>query len=163
MDLTVTGQIAALHRMSVAELRDQWLRLYGEPTRSANRDFLFKRLAWRVQELAHGGLGDRAKQRLAELAPNDFVRATSPNVAAPVADPAPLAERPRPRDPRLPSPGTVISKQYRGTELRVVVRDDGFEFEETMYPSLTALTKQITGCASINGRLFFGLSTRKRS
>ena len=45
----------------------------------------------------------------------------------------------------------------------MVVRDDGFEFDGAMYGSLTALAKQITGCKSINGKLFFGISERKRS
>ena len=51
MDTSVIGQIAALKRMSVAELSGEWLRLYGEPARSRNRDYLFRRLAWRIQEL----------------------------------------------------------------------------------------------------------------
>ena len=111
----------------------QWLRLYGEPTRSANRDFLFKRLAWRVQELAYGGLGDQAKQRLAELVPDNLIRATTPNVAPPVANPASPAESTQPRrDPRLPAVGAVITKQYKGAELRVVVRGEGFEFESIL-------------------------------
>ena len=59
-------------------------------------------------------------------------------------------------------PGTVISKQYKGRELRVTVRDDGFELEGQMYPSATALAKAITGSRSINGNLFLGLSKRKR-
>ncbi len=159
MDLSITGQIAALRRMTVGELREQWQRLYDEPTRSRNKDYLWKRLAWRVQELAHGGLSDRAKQRIEELAPDGFVRARTPNVAPPAADP----ERRAPRDPRLPSPGTVITKQYKGRELRVVVRDDGVEFDGAMHPSMTALAKHVTGCRSINGRLFWGLSKRKRT
>ncbi len=72
-------------------------------------------------------------------------------------------EEPRPvRDPRLPTPGTVITKCYKGGELRVVVRDAGLEFDGAMYTSLTALAKKITGCRSINGPLFFGLTTRSR-
>ena len=164
MDLSITAQIAALRRMSVAELRGEWLRLYGEPTRSRNKQFLFRRLAWRVQELAYGGLTDHAKQRIEELAPSDFERACTPAQANPVADVAPVEPRSRSRrDPRLPTPGSVVTKSYKGRELRVAVRDDGFEFEGAMYGSLTALAKEITGCRSINGKLFFGLTQRKRS
>ena len=57
----------------------------------------------------------------------------------------------------------MIVKRYKGRELRVVVRNDGVEFDGTMFGSLTALAKQITGCKSINGKLFFGLTQRKRS
>ena len=43
MDMSMVGQLAALRRLSVSELRGEWLRLYGEPTRSTNRDFLLRR------------------------------------------------------------------------------------------------------------------------
>ncbi len=161
MDTSILGRINALRQMTVAELRVEWERLYGEPTRSRNKQFLYRRLAWRIQELAHGGLSDRARERLEELAPDGFVRARTPNVAASVGNPATPAVPHR--DPRLPSPGTVITKQYKGRELRVVVCDDGVEFDGAMHPSLTALAKHVTGCRSINGRLFWGLSKRKRT
>ena len=75
MDKPVIADIARLRGMSVAELRDEWFRLYGEPTRSRNRDYLWKRLAWRVQELRHGGLSDAARSRIDEMAPDGFIRA----------------------------------------------------------------------------------------
>jgi len=160
-----TGMIRKLHRlrqMTVGELRLEWERLYGEPTRSRNKDFLFRRLAWRVQELQHGGLSDRAKQRMKELATDGFIRARPPKLDAHVADPAP-AHSPRPRrDRRLPAAGTVITKMYKGTELRVVVRDDGIEYDGAMFPTFSALAKHVTGSKSINGKLFFGLTERKR-
>ena len=60
--------VAALGRMTVAQLRGKYLELFGEPTRSGNRDFLFKRIAWRVQSLAEGTLSERARRRAEELA-----------------------------------------------------------------------------------------------
>ena len=158
MESSVIRQIHRLRQMTVGDLRLEWMKLYGESTRSRNRDYLWKRLAWRVQELANGGLSDDARKRIDDLDAEGFIRARTPNVAAPAADP----ERRPARDPRLPSPGTVITKQYRRRELRVVVREDGLEFEGAMYGSLTELAKQITGCKSINGRLFWGLSKRAR-
>ncbi len=74
---------------------------------------------------------------------------------------APDAPRPR-RDPRIPSPGTLITKAYKGRELRVVVRDDGLELDGTMYATATALAKAVTGSKSINGNLFLGITKRKR-
>ena len=70
MDLTVIGQLTALRQMTVPELRQEWARLYGEPARSSNRAYMWKRLAWRIQELAHGGLSDATRVRLEELAPD---------------------------------------------------------------------------------------------
>ena len=163
METSVICQIHRLRQLTVGELRIEWLKLYGEPARHRNRDYMWKRLAWRVQELAHGGLSERARQRIEELAPDGFVRARTPNVAAPAADPPPAKPAGPHRDSRFPSPGTVITKSYKGRELRVVVREDGVEFDGGMYPSLTALAKYVTGSTSINGRLFFGLTQRKRA
>ena len=56
----------------------------------------------------------------------------------------------------------MITKTYRGRELRVVIRDDGLELDGTMYPSATALAKTVTGSKSINGWLFLGIAKRKR-
>ena len=97
MDTSIIGQIAAFRRMTVGELRVEWERLFGESTRSRNRTYLSKRLAWRVQQLAHGGLSERAKARIEELAPDGFVRARPPAQTAAVADPEPPQPPPRPR------------------------------------------------------------------
>lgn len=165
MDTSMLGRINALRQMTVAELQAEWLRLYGEPTRSRNRTYLWKRLAWRVQELEHGGLSEQAKERLEQLGQDGFVRARTPSHAPLVEDVAPpgVADvQHRRRDPRLPVPGSVITKNYKGRVLRAVIRDDGVEFDGAMHASLTALAKKITGCKSINGRLFWGLSQRTR-
>ena len=161
-DTSVIRRIHALRQMNVAELRGEWDRLYGEPTRSQNKDYLYRRLAWRVQELQYGGLGDRAKNRIAELAPDTLARARTPREAldAAVATNVPLPPRSK-RDPRLPAPGTVITRNYRGRELRLSVLDDGFELDGVHYRSLSEAARAITG-ARWNGRLFWKLTTRKR-
>ena len=160
MNVTITARIAALRRMTVAELQGEWLRHYGEPTRSRNKQFLFRRLAWRVQELAHGGLSDASKQRIDALASDDFVRARTPAQGALAAA---RARHGLHGDPRRPSLGTVIVKRYKHRELRVVVREDGLELGGTMYATATALAKAVTGSRSINGNLFLGITKRKRN
>ena len=95
MDTSMLSQISALQRKSVADLQAEWLKLYGEPTRSRNRQFLFRRLAWRLQELQGGGLSDAAKDRIDKLAP-EFTRAGTPAVASTTL---PGERHPR-RDPR---------------------------------------------------------------
>lgn len=161
-DRSMLAQIAKLKRMPVAELRLEWRRLYGEETRSRNRDYLWKRLAWRVQELAYGGLDEATNQRLAELAPETDVRARRPNGFDPdklvAHSPPPPATK---RDPRLPTPGTVLTRQWHGTEIRVLVRDAGYEHEGRLFGSLSAVAQAVTG-AKWNGKLFFGLTQRKR-
>lgn len=160
MNQSTIAQISRLRRMSVGQLRDEWFRLYGEPTRSRNRDYLWKRLAWRVQEIAHGGLSDEAKTRIDELAPDGFTRARTPAGAIPDDIPEAPQSKPR-RDPRLPSPGTVLTRQYHGQEIRVLVREDGFEWDDRHFRSLSAAARAVTG-QRWNGWLFFGLTKRKR-
>ncbi len=159
---SVITQIRALQRMSVAELRVRWRELYREESRSRNRDFLIKRLCWRVQECAHGGLSDRAKQRIRELAPTaEFFRAQVPRGFDPEAAPAPV---PPPaaksiRDLRLPASGAVITRTWRRREIRVLVLDDGFEWDGRRFGSLSEVARAVTG-QHWSGPLFFGLRQR---
>lgn len=154
---SLLAEIARLRGMTVGELRARWRDLNGEEARSRNKEFLFRRLAWRVQELAYGGLSDRAKARAAELAGDAPLRIRPPKCFEPTA----LAPPPPKRDPRLPKVGTVLVRQYHGREIRVAVRDDGFEWNGRMFDSLTAVARAITG-QHWNGRLFFGLTARSR-
>ena len=161
---TVVAQIAALQRMTVGQLREKWKELYGgEETRSFNRVYLWRRLAWRVQELAYGGLSERAKARIAELNRDDDLRFLPPRTWSPptIAAPAP-ASRPRDRalrDPRIPAPGSVITRVYHGREIRVTVTETGFEWEGRPYKSLSAVAQAVTG-QKWNGLLFMGLTRR---
>jgi len=162
MESSVIRQIHRLREMTVGELRIEWERLYGSPTASRNRDYLWRRLAWRVQELAHGGLSDRATQRLEELDTDGLIRARTPNVGGDVAVPAPVEQPSRPvRDMRLPSPGTVIVREYKGRQLRLTVLDGGYELDGVVYGSLTEAARAATG-SHWNGKLFWGLTERKR-
>jgi hypothetical protein len=78
MAQNVSQEVAALRRMTPAQLREKYLEVFGEPTRSGNKEFLCKRLAWRLQSLAEGGLSERARQRAAELARDADIRTTMP-------------------------------------------------------------------------------------
>jgi hypothetical protein len=163
MDTSLIRRIHALRQMTVAELRREWERLHEEPPRSRNRDFLFRRLAWRIQELAHGGLSDAARAQLAELAPDGLAHARRPvtgNVALQEGPAAAAPPRAR-RDPRLPTPGTVLVREYKGRQLRLTVLDDGFELDGTCHGSLSEAARAVTG-SRWNGPLFWGLSKRKR-
>ena|SRR6266436_6578843 len=162
---SVTDEILALQKMTVGELRVRWRELYGEDTRSCNRVYLWRRLAWRVQELAYGGLSERAKARIAELSKDDDLRMLPPRYWQPPAGKAGhlAQETPRQplRDPRLPKPGSTLSRRYRGNEIRVLVLENGFEYEGRHYASLSALAREVTG-QRWNGLLFFGLTKRDR-
>jgi len=159
METTLLREIRRIQQLSVDELQTEWSRLYdGEACRSRNRPYMVKRLCWRLQERRYGGLSDRARARLEELAPDGFQRARTPSVGRDVAAPAPVKPV---RDIRLPSPGTVLTRPYRGREIRVVTLADGFEWDGRRFGSLSEVARAVTG-ARWNGRLFFGLTERKR-
>ena len=156
----VIRRIHALRQMNVAELRREWERLYGEPARSRNKDYLYHRLAWRIQELQHGGLSSHARQRIDKIASVSFARARALKLAqdAPRASETPRKSQ---RDLRLPAPGTVIVKAYKGQELRLVVHEDHFELDGQSFRSLSEAARHVTG-AKWNGKLFFGLKRRNK-
>ena len=144
----VTRQLRELLGMTVGELREKHLELFGEPTRSRNKRHLQKRLAWRVQELAEGGLSDRAKARIEELAKDAPLPGTEHRArkrAAKALDAAGGAAETKPRDPRLPPVGTVITRVHKGEEHATTVLDDGFEYRGERYASLSNVAKVITG------------------
>ena len=167
MPTNMNAEIAALKRMTPAQLRDKYAEVFGEPSRSGNKDFLFKRIAWRIQSLAEGDLSERARQRAAELARDADIRVTTPRMprtprqpkastGTPQATVTGTLPRSAPRD-RLPMPGTILTRQYRGRLIEATVLPKGFEWEGEVYRSLSAVAKAVTG-SHWNGFLFFGLN-----
>ena len=153
--------ITALGRMTVTQLRQQHLELFGEPTSAGNKQFLFKRIVWRIQSLAEGTLSERARRRAEELARDADVRMNVPRPPKPGADSKLRSiELPAPRvtaHDRIPIPGTVLTRKYRGRQIDVKVLLNGFEYEGQAYRSLSAVAKTVTG-SHWNGHLFFGLT-----
>ncbi len=160
----IARQIEELNTLTVNQLREKWVHIWNEPCRSRNKDYLRKRIAWRIQALAYGGLSERALNRAVELADETMLRILPPR-KAPLPSPdsktirssfAPSAES------RLPMPGTVITRDYQGRKLIVSVLEKGFEFEGQAYKSLSAVAKAVTG-SHWNGYLFFGLKKGKEA
>jgi len=155
----VTAQIAALSGMTVGELREKFLAVYGEPTRSSNKVYLRKKIAWKIQADAEGGLSQRALDRIEELAPLAPIR-WRPNLKD-VQMPGTEEDRKQaPRDPRLPPVGTVLTRVHKGKKHEVEVLADGFAYDGKRYRSLTQVASLIAQ-SHWNGYLFFGLTGRK--
>ena len=160
MSLNVGKEVAALERMTVKELRVKYAELFGDETRTGNRPWLVKRICWRMQALAEGGLSERARQRAEELANEADLRMSPPKPppAAPAKPARPASHAvPVTGDNRLPLPGTILLRQYKGRPLQVRVLPHGFEYEGDIFKSLSAVAKQITG-SHCNGYLFFRLN-----
>jgi hypothetical protein len=179
MDAETGAQILALERMSTATLRQRYAETFGEATLVQNKAWLIKRIAWRLQAKAEGDLSERARKRASELADDADLRLSPPRpkrdeattaetptaVARPAAPAATLAPTPATiaapagHDPRLPPPGSVITRKYKGRQIQVLVLADGFRFDGKAYASLSAVAKAVTGQHQ-NGFLFFKLNAK---
>ena len=156
MKTEVAVEVARLEKMTVGQLAEQFEELIGEPCRSRHKRYLIRRIAWRLQANAEGGLSERARQRAEELANDAEIRVTAPRekkTNATVPDTLPISAS---RDSRLPPPGNWIERVYKGRTIRVLVMADAFEYEGERYRSLSAIAKVVTG-SHCNGFHFFHL------
>jgi len=156
MQLDIDAEVTKLQAMSTGELARRYAEVFGDQARSRHKAYLIRRIAWRMQALAEGDLSERARQRAKELANDADVRVTPPK-----SHPVAKASRRGPcasgaSDSRLPVPGGAIVRKYKGRQIRVVVRSDGFEYDGQRYKSLSGVAKAITG-SHCNGFRFFGL------
>jgi hypothetical protein len=150
MTHSIEVQIEKLRMLPAIALRAKYAELYGEESRSGNRQYLFRRVAWRLQAILEGDLTERARTKALELA-NDADMRVRPSKAF-------LKARARlGPDSRLPAPGTVLRRVFKDRLLEVTVLEDGFQFEGRPYPSLSAIASQVAG-SRWNGFAFFGLN-----
>lgn len=161
MDLNTATELARLERMKLNDLRDKYAELFGDSTTVNNKPWLIKRIAWRLQALAEGGLSERARRRAAELANDADLRLSPPKkVTEASANQVTKAEILKfQEDERVPPPGTILTRAYKGDTLQVLVLADGFQYQDKVYPSLSAVAKAITG-SHCNGFLFFKLGAK---
>ena len=135
---SVINQLAALPNMEVSELKKMWGNLFETPPQSNNKDFLLRKIAWRIQELAYGGLPDDTRQKLKDL------RRKSETYHA--------------KRGSLPPEGTVLTREHDGEDHKVLVLYDGFEYRGCKYRSLSEIARKITG-TKWSGPRFFGLKS----
>ena len=135
-------EIEELHEATSADLKERWRALYcTEPPRRISRDLLIRALAYRIQEQALGGLKPSTRRLLMKVAADASAR--RPIQVAP--------------EPSL-KPGTVLLREWHGTQHQVIVREDGIVFRGKPYKSLSEVAYRITG-AKWSGPRFFGLKS----
>ena len=130
-------------RESLDALHGEWRRLYKSEPPKISRDLLVMGLAYRRQEIEHGGLGKATLRKLQTLAKT--LRTTgrvgpSPGLAV--------------------KPGARLIRKWHGRTHTVTVTEDGFEYDEASYSSLSQIARKITG-AHWSGPRFFGLDAKK--
>ena len=161
MPRDIEQQIALLPQMTSAQLRDKYHEAFGELPRSRHKAYLVRRIAWRLQAIVEGDLSERARRRANELACDADLRISAPPSAngkehwawsASHASASPAGTRRR----HLPPPGTVLARPYQGRIIEVTVLAQGFQYQDRLYRSLSAVAKAVTG-KHWNGYHFFGL------
>lgn len=156
--IDVEKTVRALNRMTVTQLRVRYGEVFGEAARSFNKPYLVKRIAWRLQAMQEGDLSERARRRARELANDADLRIRPPHALKETGQSGGTSTSSFhvSVNDRLPMPGTLLTRKYKGKTIQVRVLTNGFDFEGDVYRSLSAVARKITG-AHWNGFLFFGL------
>ena len=163
MNTAVSMEIEKLRRASIGDLRAKHREVFQEETRCRNREHLFRRIAWRLQALAEGDLTERARERARQIACDADLRSIAPKGFFNF-DNTPIETIPGdgpPRDHRLPLPGTILSRKWKGRTILVEVLRRGFRYENRHYASLSAIAVAVTG-TRWNGLAFFGLTASRK-
>jgi hypothetical protein len=161
---TVVAAIEQLRTLNVIALQKKYQQIFGDESRSSNKQYLFRRIAWRLQANAEGGLSERACHRALQIADEADLRTRAPKgfLSAQVsASATSTVDHPHAqRDARLPASGSLLTRRLNDRQIVVKVLAEGFEFESRHYRSLSAIAREVTG-TRWNGLLFFGLAERR--
>ncbi|MEW6767029.1 MAG: DUF2924 domain-containing protein [Pseudomonadota bacterium] len=138
---TVPAQLLALKSATTPALKARWRELFDSPPPPYNRRFLESRLAYRIQELAYGGLRKETLERLRAMAKEYDTKKRAKSKKG---------------EEFRPIAGTKLIREWQGIEHCVTVRSDSFEYLGQPYKSLSSVAREITG-TRWNGWVFFGL------
>lgn len=142
----IPARLAALKTTPTPDLKQLWRDLFDSEPPPFNRKYLESRLAYRIQELAYGGLKPKTIRRLERLGEE--------------LDGGDRRKRSQRLDRGRPITGTRLVREWQGVERVVTVTADGFEWQGRPYKSLSAIARAITG-TRWNGWVFFGLKNHR--
>jgi len=147
---SIVSQLAALETMTMEGLKERWRALFGTEPPGYNRPFLVKRLAYRIQELAYGGLPQEARERMRSFLDEEGYD----DLGRP-------GGKPKAKLNALSVPGTVFVREWDGVRHEVRAVPDGFEYRGRLFKSLSSAARAITG-TRWNGPRFFGIREDQR-
>jgi hypothetical protein len=158
----IIAAIEQLRTLNVIALQKKYLQVFLEKAKSSNKQYLFRRIAWRLQANAEGGLSERACHRAVQIADEADLRTRAPKgfLSAQVSAASTVDHSQAQRDARLPASGSLLTRRLNDRQIVVKVLAEGFEFESRHYRSLSAIAREVTG-TRWNGLLFFGLTERR--
>jgi hypothetical protein len=157
MNTNLKSQLETLRAAPLQTVRQRYRELFGEEPRSRHKASLVRRIAWRVQVNAEGDLSERARRRALQIAAVADLRRLPPRQ---LPD-AQLGLVPSRSDRRVPAPGAILTRQFRGQSIAVTVLAEGFDYQGRQYRSLSAVASEVTG-TRWNGLAFFGLTGQPR-
>ena len=155
--MNIEKEVALMRLMSVGELRHKYGEVFGESTNARNKVWLVKRIAWRMQANIEGDLSERARKRAMEIANDADIRMMPPRERkpkAPETEQTTIHIQVNSKPTRSLSVGQSLMRNYKGQNIVVVVKNDGFEWQGQKFKSLTAVAKAVTG-KHWNGFNFF--------
>lgn len=141
----ISEELAELRAMNVAELVERYVAVFGRAPRCKQPTWMFRKIAWEIQARRFGGLSKRALARLEEL---------MAEIDIPLG-----GVRAQVKPARKATQGTVVERAWKGRVVRATSVDGGWDHEGTVFRSLSAVAKHVTG-SHWNGKLFFGLTKR---
>lgn len=141
MNENALKQISALPDMDRDELKEMWKSLFDTSPGKYTKEFMIRKIAWRIQEMTYGGLPEATKTKIKKLQKN----------------PRALGDHRHKKN--LPPVGTQLCREHGGQEHRVMILEDGFEYRGCKYKSLSEIASKITG-TNWSGPRFFGLTSR---
>ena len=139
---SVLKQVAELNDMDLHELRQRWCELFDSEPPSYGRSMMMKRLAYRIQELAYGGLPCEVRHQMDHILDG--------------AGYDEIGRKGNVKKPAGPVPGTLLIREWRGDRYEVSALENGFEYRGRRFRSLSAVAFHITG-TKWNGPAFFGV------
>jgi hypothetical protein len=160
MEAALLAAIAELTHVNVSALKTRYRDLFGEDSRSSNKQFLIRRISWRLQAQAEGDLSERARRRIVEIADETDLHTRVPRGFLGMPGQAATSALGTNHDLRLPPVGTELRRRFGNRDIVVKVLPKGFEYEHQRYRSLSAIAREVTG-TRWNGLLFFGLTERR--
>src|ERR1700680_649347 len=131
--------IEALRQMTVGQLKQKYGEVFGQASRSNHKQFLFRRIAWRLQALAYGDLSEQVRRRALALAQDVDLRIKAPQHlvgnAEQLLQPTLRSRHRNGRDGRLPGPGSILRREFKGQMVVVQVLAEGFQYQDRFYKS----------------------------
>ena len=164
MHSDIKRQIEALEEMNGPQLRAAYIAVFNERPHSNRHQWLKSRIAWGIQAKAEDGMSQRFINYGLENADLSELRVTAPRTTLAKKSTAPKhkpASEVPDRDPRIPKPGTVLERKYKGRNISITILPSGFQWEEEVHASLSAALKAATG-ASYSPYVFFKLGSKSK-